>query len=165
MRLGILRAVLLVVVIALIAGGVLYWRGIIRLPSRTVAKANVPAAKASPTHAPVVFPSGAPKTVEGLNNDPEVMLPFVKKLMKVNAMAHKPIVTTAEYQDTDQGQRYFLAVVTSCKDLNALWPIKKGVLEEKVEGPLGLKSDFPIFSFVEFYQNGQWGVSSCDDTT
>jgi hypothetical protein len=166
MRLGILRAVFLVVVIALVAGGVLYWRGIIGHPSKTVAgKGNAPAAKATPTHAPIVMPSGAPKTLSALDNDPEVILPFVKRLMKVNAMAHKMIVTNAEYHDTDQGQRYYVAVVTSCKDLNALWPIKKGVLEEKVEGPLGLKSDFSIFSFVEYFQQGQWGVSSCDDTT
>jgi hypothetical protein len=84
--------------------------------------------------------------------------------MKVNAMAHKRIVTNAEYHDSDSGTRYFVAIVTSCKDLDAIWPIKKGVLASKVEGPLGLKSDFSTFSFVEYFQQGQWGVSSCDDT-
>jgi hypothetical protein len=85
--------------------------------------------------------------------------------MRVNEMAHKVIVTNAEYHDTDQGQRYFVAVVTSCKDLDALWSIKRGDLESKVEGPLALKSDFSIFSFVEYFQQGQWGVESCDGTT
>jgi hypothetical protein len=82
----------------------------------------------------------------------------------VNAMAHKAIVTNAEYHDTDAGQRYFIGVVTSCKELDAIWPIKRGVLSSKVEGPLGLKSEFPIFAFAEYFQQGQWGVSACDDT-
>jgi hypothetical protein len=158
---GIIRALLAVIVVVLIAGGVLYWRGIIGHPKPVVATAPRP--KASPTHKPMVLPSGAP--IVGVGNDPEVIYPFAERLMKVNAMAHKQIVTHAEYHDSESGTRYFVAVVTSCKDLDALWPIKKGVLESKVEGPLGLKSDFATFSFVEYFQNGQWGVSSCDDTT
>jgi hypothetical protein len=39
------------------------------------------------------------------------------------------------------------------------------VLESEVEAPLRLKSDFEIFSFVEYFQQGQWGVGSCDGTT
>ena len=162
---GILRAVLLVVVIALVAGGVLYWRGIIGHPKQIAAKspgaAKTPAAKASASPAPL--PSGAP--VIGFDNDPQVVYPFARRLMQVNKLAHKMIVTNAEYHDTDQGQRYFVAVVTSCKDLDKLWPIKRGVLEAKVEGPLQLKTDFATFSFVEYFSQGQWGVLSCDGTT
>jgi hypothetical protein len=167
-RSGIIRAGLLVVVVALIAGGVLYWRGIIGHPSKVVAATGTGAAKAPApkvSHAPLVLPSGAPKVLSSADNDPEVVYPFAKRLMKVNALARRPIVTNAEYHDTDSGQRYFVAVVTSCKDLDALWSIKRGLLESKVEGPLGLKSDFPIFSFVEYFQQGQWGVGSCDGTT
>jgi hypothetical protein len=162
----IIRVALLVIVVAGIAGGVLYWRGIIGHPAKTASvKAGGPAPKATPSHAPLVLPSGAPKTLSAADNDPAVVYPFAKRLMKVNELAHKAIVTNAEYHDTDSGQRYFVAVVTSCKDLDALWSIKRGVLESKVEGPLGLKTDFPIFSFVEYFQQGQWGVGSCDGTT
>ena len=157
---GIIRVLLIVIVVALIAGGVLYWRGIIGHPKPVVAQA--PTAKATPTHKPMVLPSGA--LIVSVDNDPEVIYPFAERLMKVNAMAHKHIVTNAEYHDSDSGTRYFVAIVTSCKDLDAIWPIKKGVLESKVEGPLGLKADFATFSFVEYFQQGQWGVSSCDDT-
>jgi hypothetical protein len=160
---GILRALLLVIVIALVAGGLLYWRGIIGHPAQTASANGAPAAKPTPTHKPLVLPSDAPKV--GVDNDPEVVYPFAERLMKVNAMAHKMIVTNAEYHDSDAGQRYYVAIVTSCKDLDAIWSIKRGVLESKVEGPLGLKSDFQIFSFVEYFQQGQWGVSSCDGTT
>jgi hypothetical protein len=158
---GIIRILAIVIVVALIAGGVLYWRGIIGHPKPVVALA--PGAKPTASHKPLVLPSGAP--IVGVDNDPEVVYPFAERLMKVNEMAHKRIVTNAEYHDTDAGQRYFVAIVTSCKDLDALWPIKKGVLMEKVEGPLRLKADFDIFSFVEYFQQGQWGVSSCDGTT
>jgi hypothetical protein len=158
---GLIRVLLIVIVVAGVAGGVLYWRGIIGHPKAVVAKA--PGAKARPTHKPMVLPSGAP--IVGVDNDPTVVYPFAERLMKVNALAHKRIVTNAEYHDSDSGQRYFVAIVTSCKDLDALWSIKKGVLESKVEGPLRLKSDFEIFSFVEYFQQGQWGVGSCDGTT
>jgi hypothetical protein len=162
----ILRVALLVVAVVLVAGGVLYWRGIIGHPAQTAsAKAGVPAPKAAASHAPLVLPSDAPKTLSAADNDPEVVYPFAKRLMAVNKLAGKAIVTNAEYHDTDAGQRYFVAVVTSCKDLDALWPIKRGVLESKVEGPLHLKSDFATFSFVEYFQQGQWGVGSCDGTT
>jgi hypothetical protein len=163
MRRIILRAALLVVVIALVSGGVLYWRGLHGRPAKA-ASAKVPsrpAAKAS--HAPVVLPADAPKI--GVDLAPDVIDPFALRLAKVNALAHRMIVTNAEYHDSDAGQRYFTAVVTSCKDLDALWPIKRGVLVAKVEGPLQLKADFPIFAFVEYYQQGQWGVASCDGTT
>jgi hypothetical protein len=161
---GILRAVFLVVVIAVVAGGVLYWRGIIGRPAK-MASATAATPKVGATATPAPLPSGAPKTLSAVDNDPAVVNPFAKRLMRVNEMAHKMIVTNAEYHDTDQGQRYFVAVVTSCKDLDALWSIKRGVLESKVEGPLALKSDFSIFSFVEYFQQGQWGVESCDGTT
>jgi hypothetical protein len=160
-RNSLIRMVLLVVVVGGIAGGVLYWRGIIGHPNQVAGAAP---AKAAPkgTHAPIVLPSDAPKINAEL--DPEVINPFALKLAKVNAMAHKIIVTNAEYHDTDGGQRYFIGVVTSCKDLEALWSIKRGVLQSKVEGPLGLKNDFPIFAFAEYFQQGQWGVSACDNT-
>jgi hypothetical protein len=161
----IIRIALLVVVVVLVAGGVLYWRGIIGHPKTAVAKTGAPAPKPTKSHVPLVLPSDAPKTLSAADNDPDVIYPFAKRLMKVNEMAHKAIVTNAEYHDTDSGQRYFVAVVTSCKDLDAIWPIKRGILESKVEGPLGLKADFPIFSFVEYFQQGQWGVGSCDGTT
>jgi hypothetical protein len=158
---GLIRVLLIVIVVAGVAGGVLYWRGIIGHPKAVVAKA--PGAKPTPTHKPMVLPSGAP--IVGVDNDPTVVYPFAERLMKVNALAHKRIVTNAEYHDSDSGQRYFVAIVTSCKDLDALWSIKKGVLESEVEAPLRLKSDFEIFSFVEYFQQGQWGVGSCDGTT
>jgi hypothetical protein len=72
------------------------------------------------------------------------------------------IVTTAEYHDNDGGQRYFTAVVTSCKDLNRIWNIKRGVLAAKVEQPLRLNDDFATFAFVEYYSPGQWGLSPCE---
>ncbi len=106
------------------------------------------------------MPSGAP--VIGADLDPEAIDPFDVRLAKVNQMAHKMIVTNAEYHDSDDGTRYFIAVVTSCKDLNALWPVDKGVLASEVEEPLHLKSDFATFSFVEYFQQGQWGVQSCE---
>jgi hypothetical protein len=158
---GIIRILLIVIVVGGIAGGVLYWRGIIGHPKAVVAQAAGP--KAKPTHKPMVLPSGAP--IVGVDNDPNVIDPFAERLMKVNDLAHKKIVTNAEYHDSDSGQRYFVAIVTSCKDLDAIWSIKKGLLESKVEGPLRLKSDFEIFSFVEYFQQGQWGVGSCDGTT
>lgn len=57
------------------------------------------------------------------------------------------------------------AVVTSCKALDALLPVKRGALLAEVEVPLQLKADFPIFAFVEYYQQGRWGHASCDGTT
>ena len=160
-RNSLIRTVLLLVVVAGIAGGVLYWRGVIGHPKQV---ASDLASKAAPkaTHGPIVLPSDAPKINPEL--DPDVIDPFALKLAKVNAMEHKIIVTNAEYHDTDGGQRYFIGVVTSCKDLEALWSIKRGVLQSKVEGPLGLKNDFPIYAFAEYYQQGQWGVSACDNT-
>lgn len=156
----IFRGALLVVVVALVAAGVLVWRGVLHVPVRL---ASAPKPAPSKTRAPFVPPAGAPKF--DLTSDPEAIDPFVVRLAKVNAMARRPIVKYAEYEDTDGGQRYFLAIVTSCKDLNAIWPITKGVLQEKVEAPLQLKNDFSIFSFAEYYSNGQWGVQSCDGTT
>ena len=152
-------------VVAVVALGVLYWRGMIFQPPKTVAANPRVPGKPTPSPAPLVLPSDAPKTLSATDNDPQVVNPFAKRLMKVNAMAHRMIVTNAEYHDTDAGQRYFVAVVTSCKDLDAIWPIKKGVLMNKVEAPLQLKAEFSIFSFVEYYQQGQWGVGSCDGTT
>jgi hypothetical protein len=164
----IVRIGLAVAVVAVVALGVLYWRGMIfQAPKTVAAKPGAPGApaKVTPSPAPLVLPSDAPKTLSATDNDPQVVNPFAKRLMKVNAMAHRMIVTNAEYHDTDAGQRYFVAVVTSCKDLDAIWPIKKGVLMNKVEAPLQLKAEFSIFSFVEYYQQGQWGVGSCDGTT
>jgi hypothetical protein len=159
---AIIRGVLLVVVVAIVAGGVLIWRGILHLPVRT---ASAPRPGPTKSATPFAPPVGAPKFDPLQNKEADAIDPFVVRLAKVNKMARKQIVTFAEYEDTDGGQRYFLAIVTSCKDLNALWPINKGVLQEKVEGPLQLKDDFSIFSFAEYYQNGQWGVQSCDGTT
>jgi hypothetical protein len=162
---SIIRVVLAVVVVVLIAGGVLYWRGIIGHPAQTasVPGAKTPGAKPTASAKPFVAPSTAPVIGAGL--DPAAIDPFDLRLAKVNEMAHKMIVTHAEYHDSDNGTRYFVAVVTSCKDLNALWPIDKGVLATKVEEPLRLRSDFATFSFVEYFQNGQWGVSSCEGVT
>jgi hypothetical protein len=165
----IVRIALAVVAVAVVALGFLYWRGAIFHAPKNVAAAKPGApgtpAKATPSPVPLVLPSDAPKTLAAADNDPQVVNPFAKRLMKVNAMAHRMLVTNAEYHDTDAGQRYFVAVVTSCKDLDAIWPIKKGVLLNKVEAPLQLKTDFAIFSFVEYFQQGQWGVGSCDGTT
>jgi hypothetical protein len=83
--------------------------------------------------------------------------------MKVNELASKQIVTAAEYHDNDAGQRYYVAIVTSCKDLEALWPIEKGTLAAKVETPLGLRR-FDKFAFVERSSEGQWGVATCDNS-
>src|ERR1700677_2310132 len=130
---SVIRVVLAVVVVAVIAGGVLYWRGIIGHPSKTASTAapgaKTPSAKPTASATPFVTPSGAPIIGEGL--DPAAIDPFDLRLAKVNEMAHKMIVTHAEYHDSDGGTRYFVAVVTSCKDLNALWPINKGVLATK----------------------------------
>ncbi len=161
----IIRAVLAVVVLAVVVVGVLYWRGMIFRPAPKTASTTAGAPKAKATGTPAPLPSDAPKTLAAADNDPAVIDPFAKRLMTVNTMAHKMLVTNAEYHDSDDGTRYFVAVVTSCKDLNALWPIDKGVLAEKVEGPLRLKSDFATFSFVEYFQQGQWGVQSCEGVT
>jgi hypothetical protein len=165
-RNALIRVALLVVVIAGVASGVLYWRGLIGRPAQTASTGTAkgpgaPAAVKAP-YVPLVLPSDAPKISAEL--DPQVIDPFALKLAKVNAMARKTIVTNAEYHDTDGGQRYFIGVVTSCKDLDAIWSIKRGVLLSKVEGPLGLKNDFPIFAFAEYFQQGQWGVAACDNT-
>jgi Flp pilus assembly protein CpaB len=164
----IIRVVLAVAVVAVVAGGVLYWRGIIGHPAAKTASAAAPGAKApnakpKAPQKPFVVPSGAP--VIGADLDAAAIDPFDLRLSKVNEMAHKMIVTNAEYHDSDGGTRYFVAIVTSCKDLNALWPIDKGVLASKVEEPLHLKSDFTTFSFVEYFQQGQWGVQSCEGVT
>jgi len=66
------------------------------------------------------------------------------------------IVKFAEYEDTDGGQRYFLAIVTSCKDLNAICQSTR-VLQQKVEGRCSSKR-LSIFSFAEYYSNGQWAT-------
>ena len=165
-RNALIRVALLVVVVAFVGGGLLYWRGLIGHPTKTASTGGVkgPAAKptAKATFVPLVLPSDAPKIAT--DADREVIGPFALKLARVNAMAHKMIVSNAEYHDTDGGQRYFIGVVTSCKDLDAIWSIKKGVLAAKVEGPLGLKNDFPIFAFAEYFQQGQWGVAACDNT-
>lgn len=147
---------------AIVAVGVLFWRGMLHVPMR-VAAANVKAPGPKPTRKPYVPPAGAPKF--DANSDPDAIDPFITRLARVNALAHKQLVTYAEYEDNAGGQRYFLAIVTSCKDLLALWPAKTGALQAKVEGPLQLKDDFSIFSFAEYYSNGQWGVQSCDGTT
>jgi|GEM_PF-3914292 hypothetical protein len=162
---SIIRVVLAVVVVAIVAGGVLYWRGIIGHPSAKTASASTkaPSAKPAAPTKPFVAPPDAP--VIGADLDPVAIDPFDARLAKVNQLAHKMIVTNAEYHDSDDGTRYFVAIVTSCKDLNALWPIDKGVLAGKVEDPLRLKSDFATFSFVEYFQQGQWGVQSCEGVT
>ena len=163
-RNALVRVALLVVVVALAGGGFLYWRSTQAAPkTASAAPGQSPASKLiAKKYAPAVLPSDAPKIA--VDADREVIDPFALKLEKVNAMAHKMIVTNAEYHDTDGGQRYFIGVVTSCKDLNAIWSIKRGVLSSKVEGPLGLKSNFPIFAFAEYFQQGQWGVAACDNT-
>ena len=141
-----------------------YWRGLIFHPAKTaIAAGKGEPAKPAATQKPLALPTDAP--IVASEDDPQVVYPFAERLMKVNAMARKKIVTNAEYHDSDAGQRYFVAIVTSCKDLDALWPIKKGVLDERVQQPLRLKSDFATFAFVEYYQQGQWGVASCDGTT
>jgi hypothetical protein len=159
----IIRVLLLVVVVVLIAGGVAYWRGWIFHPVKTANATGAGPAKPAAVHKPMVLPSDAP--IVGAEMEPAVVDPFAVRLMNVNAMAHKKIVTNAEYHDNDAGQRYFVAIVTSCKDLDALWPIKKGVLDAKVQQPLHLTTDFATFAFVEYFQQGQWGVASCDGTT
>lgn len=159
-RIAVLRAALLLVVLAVAGGGYFAWRNVHGHAART---ARTGPAKPAAPRAAFVPPPGAPKVEADL--DPDTVDPFAVRLAKVNLLAHKTIVTNAEYHDSANGQRYFTAVVTSCKDLNALWDIKRGVLAAKVEGPLALKADFPIFSFVEYGQAGQWGVISCDGTT
>lgn len=151
---------LVVVVLALAGGGVLAWRVLHGGFKLAFNKGPAPARR--PTPGPFVPPPYAPKA--GADMDPEAIDPLVVRLARVNALAHKMIVTTAEYHDTDGGQRYFVGVVTSCKALNAIWPIKRGVLMAEVEAPLRLKDDFPIFTFAEYGQAGQWGVLSCDGT-
>lgn len=161
----VIRAASLVVAFAVVSGGVVIWRSFQGHPAKTVsakvpATANTP--KAKPTHVVVNLPENAPKI--GNDLDPDVIYPFAKRLAEVNSLARKMIVTNAEYHDNDAGMRYFTAVVTSCKDLNELWPQTRGVLDAKIEGPLRLKTDFATFAFVEYYSQGQWGLSPCDST-
>lgn len=116
-------------------------------------------AKVTPPPAPL--PPGAPEVTA--DYDPQIAYPFARRLAAVNKLAHKTLVTAAEYHDSDAGERYFVAVVTSCKDLLRTFPIKNGKLA-RVEEPLQLRSDFPTFAWVERDGQGQWGVASCDGT-
>ena len=152
------------VIVALLSGGFLMWRSVHSHSTTTAAHTAAPSAPiAKVSHAPVVLPANAPKIGVGL--DPDIIDPFAQRLAKVNSLAHKMIVTNAEYHDNDAGQRYFVAIVTSCQDLNKLWSIDRGALMAKVETPLRLKADFATFAFVESDSQGQWGVAACDGTT
>jgi hypothetical protein len=95
--------------------------------------------------------------------DPSAIVPFVQRLERVNEMAGKKLVINAMYRDNSGGDRYFLAVVTSCQELNRLFPPTK--LAENVEEPLRLADDFPTFAFVEYDSDGQWGVGPCGNPT
>lgn len=160
---SVVRTAVIVIAVAVVAVGVLYWRGLLFHSKSVEAGAAKPKTVAKATPTPLVLPSDAPKV--SADTDPAVIGPFALRLAKVNAMAHRTLVTNAEYHVSDAGDRYFVAVVTSCKDLLQIWPLKGNVLVDKVENPLRLKSDFSTFSFVEYYSQGQWGVSSCDGTT
>ena len=117
---------------------------------------------ATPTPSPVPtlmpLPPEAPHVSDGM--DPRVIGPFALRLAGVNKLAGKKIVTEAEFHDSDAGQRYYTAIVSSCKDLLALWPIKGGKLEE-IQTRFRL-DEFDRFAFVERYSEGQWGLSTCD---
>lgn len=117
---------------------------------------------ATPTPSPVPtlmpLPPEAPHVSDGM--DPRVIGPFALRLAGVNKLAGKKIVTEAEFHDSDAGQRYYTAIVSSCKDLLELWPIKGGKLQE-IQTKFRL-DEFDRFAFVERYSEGQWGLSTCD---
>jgi hypothetical protein len=131
--------------------------------------------KPTPSPVPTLMPlpPEAPHVSDGL--DPRVIGPFAFRLAGVNKLAQekigatktvngKPVpnllVAEAEFHDSDAGGRYFTAIVTSCKDLLELWPIKGGKLRE-VQQKFHL-DEFDKFAFVERYSEGQWGLSTCD---
>jgi hypothetical protein len=176
-RLQVLVAgAVVVVLLAVGAGGWAVFRGIpplLHIPGlgpgpQAKSSPNAPAAKPAAVakkpveQKPEPLPSGAPEI--GPDFEPKLAFPFARRLHQVNLLARKRIVTDAELHKSDAGQLYYTAVVTSCKDLEALWSIRKGVLDRKVQQPLRLKTDFPIFAFVQHDSVGQWGVIACDDT-
>ena len=131
MRTLLLRVAIGVVALAVISGGgFAVWRTFFFHPPKVAAtKApsapKKPVASATPTYVPIALPADAPKI--GANLEARVVYPFAKRLAEVNRLAKKMIVTVAEYHDSDAGQRYFTAVVTSCKELDEIWPIARGV--------------------------------------
>jgi hypothetical protein len=128
------------------------------MPRAAATRPPTPRPSPSPTLMPL--PPEAPDVDKSL--DPLVEGPFAFRLADVNRAAGRKIVTYAEYHDSDAGQRYYTAIVTSCKDLLALWPLQNGSLAR-----MTLKfhlDEFERFVFVERFSEGQWGLSSCDET-
>ena len=163
----LIRAAIAVVAVAVLGGGgFLAYRTFFVHAPKTAVAAKGPGAtskpSAKPSYTPIALPANAPKL--GVDLDPGAIYPFAARLAQVNKLAHAMLVTNAEYHDNDAGQRYFTAVVTSCKALNARWPIARGVLYSKVIEPLHLRDDFTTFAFVEYFSQGQWGLSPCDGT-
>lgn len=166
----VLAIVVLLVVVAALTALVwflllpLFFRVVLHRAPPTIAIHTPAPRPATPSPSPIPtlmpLPPEAPAVTDGL--DPRVVGPFALRLAGVNKLAGKKIVTTAEYHDSDAGQRYFVAIVTSCADLNALWPIKSGKLAQ-IQGKFNL-AEFDRFAFVERYSEGQWGVSTCDNS-
>lgn len=120
-----------------------------------------------PTPKPTVDPMIAVEaTLHGPNDpdfdttqDPDAIVSFVRRLERVNEIAGKKLVINAMYRDNNGGDRYYLAVVTSCDELNHIFPPAK--LAQRIEEPLRLADDFATFAFVQYDSDGQWGVASC----
>jgi len=142
----------------------LFFRVVLHRAPPTIAIHTPAPRPATPSPSPIPtlmpLPPEAPAVADGL--DPRVIGPFALRLAGVNKLAGRKIVTNAEYHDSDAGQRYFVAIVTSCADLTSLWPIKNGKLAQ-IQAKFNL-AEFDRFAFVERYSEGQWGVSTCDNS-
>jgi hypothetical protein len=139
----------------------LFFRVVLHRAPPAVAVQASPAPKPSPTPTFAPLPAEAPAITDGL--DMATVYPFAKRLALVNRLAGRKIVTTAEFHDSDAGARYYTAIVTSCKDLESLWPIKNGSLD-KITARFRL-TEFDKFVFVQRDSEGQWGMISCDGST
>ena len=139
----------------------LFFRVVLHRAPPAVAARPTPSPRPSPTPTLEPLPADAPAVTDGL--DLQVAYPFARRLALVNRLAGRKIVTIAEYHDSDAGQRYYTAIVTSCADLDALWPIKTGKLDA-VTARFRL-SEFDKFVFVQRDSEGQWGLLSCDGST
>ena len=139
----------------------LFFRVVLHRAPPTVAVQASPKPKPSPTPTFAPLPADAPAITDGM--DLPTVYPFARRLALVNRLAGRKIVTVAEFHDSDAGQRYYTAIVTSCKDLESLWPIKTGRLDE-ITARFRL-ADFDKFVFVQRDSEGQWGMISCDGST
>ena len=187
LNMAIVRMVLVIaVLLAFLAGLVaaiwffaipLFFKVVLHRAPPTLAVHTPPPGPPKPTPSPVPtlmpLPPEAPHVSDSM--DPRVIGPFALRLADVNKLAQEKIgatktvngkqvpnliVTEAEFHDSDAGGRYYTAIVTSCKDLLELWPVKGGKLYE-VQQKFHL-DEFDKFVFVERSSEAQWGLSTCD---